>query len=71
MLVLRLRFRLGVNRRCGGSVTKRCDRSHTDRSNPTRAGPYPYGNLRSNSPTGEVRSQRRSAMGGDEGARRR
>ena len=54
----RLRVGLGVSRRCGRLSLKRCDRSHTDRSNPTRAGPCPYGTLDSNSPSGGVCSQR-------------
>jgi hypothetical protein len=58
-----------VSRRCGWLSHKRCDRSHTDRSNPTRAGPYPCGSPCSNFPQGKVRSQLRSAMSADGGAR--
>jgi hypothetical protein len=64
-----LRPGLRVSRRCGWLSHKRCDRSHTDRSNPTRAGPCPCGNPCSNFPQGKVRSQRRTAMAADGGAR--
>ena len=65
----RWRVGLSVSRRCGWLSHKRCDRSHTDRSNPTRAGPYPCGSPCSNFPQGKVRSQLRSAMSADGGAR--
>jgi hypothetical protein len=65
----RWRVGLSVSRRCGRLSHKRCDRSHTDRSNPTRAGPYPCGSPCSNFPQGKVRSQLRSAMSADGGAR--
>ncbi len=70
--VPRLRVGLRVNRRCGWLSLKRCDfnrKGELVKSNPTRAGPGPFGNLHSNLAIARVRSQRREITNGDGGAR--
>src|ERR1043166_7210130 len=69
--IVAFRFAKGVSRRCFllSPSTVRLLKPKLRKSNPTRAGPCPSGNPGSNSPFGEVRSQRQAPTAAGAGAR--